>query len=77
MQGEVLVVGLGRIGLPVALVMADSGYIVRGVDSSTDGIKLLSDGIAPFKEPGLDDLLSKHHGNNFYPITWEESSSEL
>ncbi len=77
MQGEVLVVGLGRIGLPVALVMADSNYVVRGVDSSIDTITMLRSGDAPFKEPGLDDLLSKYQGNNFHPTTWEDSSSEL
>lgn len=60
------VIGLGRIGLPHALVSADSGNIVYGVDKSKWLIEKLERGICPFKEPELDKLLLKHLNKNFF-----------
>ncbi len=75
MEGEVLVIGLGRIGLPVALVTADSGLVVRGVDASEVSIASLKDRKAPFEEPGLSELIEKHAGKNFLPKTWDEATT--
>ena len=75
MQDEVLVIGLGRIGLPVALVTADSGLIVRGVDASEVSIASLKEKEAPFEEPGLSELIEKHSGNNFLPMTWDDANA--
>jgi len=74
MEGEVLVIGLGRIGLPVALVAADSGFVVRGVDSSEASISSLREMMSPFEEPGLGELIQKYSGNNFLPMTWDEAN---
>ena len=75
MQDEVLVIGLGRIGLPVALVTADSGLVVRGVDASEVSIASLKDRKAPFEEPGLSELIEKHVGKNFLPMTWDDATT--
>jgi UDP-N-acetyl-D-mannosaminuronic acid dehydrogenase len=75
MQDEVLVIGLGRIGLPVALVTADSGLVVRGVDASEVSIASLKDRKAPFEEPGLSELIEKHAGKNFLPMTWDDATT--
>jgi UDP-N-acetyl-D-mannosaminuronic acid dehydrogenase len=75
MQDEVLVIGLGRIGLPVALVTADSGLVVRGVDASDISIASLKDRKAPFEEPGLSELIEKHAGKNFLPMTWDDATT--
>ena len=75
MQGEVLVIGLGRIGLPVALVTADSGLVVKGVDASEVSIASLKEKEAPFEEPGLSELIEKHSGNNFLPMTWDDANA--
>ena len=76
MEDEVLVIGLGRIGLPVALVTADSGLVVRGVDASEISITTLKEGKAPFEEPGLSELIEKHIGNNFLPMTWDDATTD-
>ena len=75
MQDEVLVIGLGRIGLPVALVTADSGLVVKGVDASEGSIASLKEKKAPFEEPGLSELIEKHSGNNFLPMTWDDANA--
>jgi UDP-N-acetyl-D-mannosaminuronic acid dehydrogenase len=75
MEDEVLVIGLGRIGLPVALVTADSGLVVRGIDASEISIAALKEGRAPFEEPGLSELITKHAGKNFLPMTWDDATT--
>ncbi len=75
MEDEVLVIGLGRIGLPVALVTADSGLVVRGIDASEISIAALKEGRAPFEEPGLSELIEKHAGKSFLPMTWDGAST--
>ena len=77
MQDEVLVIGLGRIGLPVALVTADCGLTVRGIDASTDAVSSLKLKQAPFEEPGLSELITKHVGKNFHPMTWDDTDTEV
>ena len=41
---NVVIFGLGRIGLPIALVCADSGHNVVGVDVNEKLIKNLNNG---------------------------------
>jgi UDP-N-acetyl-D-glucosamine dehydrogenase len=58
--GDVTVVGLGKIGLPLAVQMAGKGFRVRGVDLSPEVVLLVSGGHTPFPgEPGLDERLSE------------------
>jgi nucleotide sugar dehydrogenase len=53
------VVGLGKMGLPVAVQFAHSGFQVVGVDSDSELVRDLSAGTRTFaNEPGLDDVLS-------------------
>lgn len=52
------VIGLGRIGLPIALVTAKRGYTVYGVDIDPGLVKDLGKGRVRFREPGLEQLLS-------------------
>ncbi len=66
---KVAVIGLGRVGLPHALVLADSGYVVYGVDVDKDVIEKLLRKEAPFYEPGMLDLIRRHVGKRFYPTT--------
>ena len=64
---NICIFGLGRIGLPIALVCADSGYKVTGIDVNTDLIQNLRKGLTGFNESGLIELLEKHLNKNFYP----------
>jgi UDP-N-acetyl-D-mannosaminuronic acid dehydrogenase len=59
MDYDVSVIGLGRVGLPLALCFADAGLRVLGVDKDTDRLDALRSGRMPFVEPGADDLLAR------------------
>ena len=54
---EVSVVGLGKLGLPLAAVMADRGLGVIGVDVKKDVVRAAGEGRSLFYEPGLGELL--------------------
>lgn len=56
---RVNVLGLGSIGLPIACLIAASGYQVRGIDTNPDLIKTLSEGKWTPEEPGLQKLFNK------------------
>ena len=56
---DVSVIGLGRIGLPLALSFADSGLSVLGVDKDAEHLATIRSGRMPFKEPGTDPLLQR------------------
>ena len=55
---HISVVGLGKLGAPLAAVLADRGHHVIGVDSSPDTVKAINEGRAPVQEPGLDTLVA-------------------
>src|SRR5215203_7468786 len=59
MAHDVSVIGLGRVGLPLALCFADAGLRVLGVDRDADRLAALRGGRMPFKEPGSDELLAR------------------
>src|SRR4051812_46106652 len=59
MTYDVCVIGLGRIGLPLALSFADHGLSVIGVDSDPGRLAAIRERRMPFKEPGTDELLSR------------------
>jgi nucleotide sugar dehydrogenase len=54
---KICVVGLGRIGLPIACLFAEGGAKVVGVDTNLKQVKLIAEGTAPFTETGLQPLL--------------------
>src|SRR5215207_9848968 len=59
MTYDVCVIGLGRVGLPLALSFADAGMSVLGVDNDPDVLAALRERRMPFKEPGTDELLAR------------------
>ncbi|WP_157680373.1 nucleotide sugar dehydrogenase [Mycobacterium dioxanotrophicus] len=69
--------GLGRVGLPQALVAADSGLDVFGIDVDEQRIESLAMGVCPFTEPSLQDLLDRHLGTAFHPLPDREASPVL
>jgi UDP-N-acetyl-D-mannosaminuronic acid dehydrogenase len=58
---EVAVIGLGRIGLPLAISFADRGLSVLGVDKAPDRLQAVRDGRMPFHEPGAQEALDRVH----------------
>jgi len=62
-----MVVGLGKLGLPLAAIIANSGHKVLGYDKSSSLVDSLNAGNFYSSEPGLMDLLSKKSPNlTFY-----------
>src|SRR3954470_23239158 len=59
MRYDVCVIGLGRIGLPLALSFADCGLSVLGVDADLERLSSIAERRMPFKEPGTDELLAR------------------
>jgi UDPglucose 6-dehydrogenase len=55
---RVAVVGLGKLGAPLAAVLASKGNDVLGIDVNPDVVRLLGEGTAPVDEPGLQELIS-------------------
>ncbi len=58
---EIAVVGLGKLGAPLAAVLASKGNQVLGIDVNPEAVRLLNEGTAPVEEPGLQDLVSASH----------------
>ncbi|MHB1998856.1 MAG: nucleotide sugar dehydrogenase [Solirubrobacteraceae bacterium] len=56
-SADVAVVGLGRVGLPLALCFADRGLKTIGVDRDEARLGALRGGRMPFEEPGAQELL--------------------
>ncbi|MCC6019690.1 MAG: NAD(P)-binding domain-containing protein, partial [Candidatus Verstraetearchaeota archaeon] len=51
------VVGLGYVGLPMAVVFASRGFNVVGVDIDVSKVESINNGRCYLSEPGLDVLL--------------------
>ena len=64
---KICIFGLGRIGLPISLICADSGYEVVGIDINRDLVDSLREGKITFSEPGTEELLDRHLNKSFYP----------
>lgn len=63
----VTVVGMGRVGLPLALFLAERGFRVFGLDTNSAILETLHRGHMPFIEHGAQALLVKHLGRSFFP----------
>lgn len=66
-ERTVAVVGVGRVGLPLALCFADAGYTVHAIDIDAERIETLRAGRMPFLEAGAEPLLARHLGTRFLP----------
>jgi UDP-N-acetyl-D-mannosaminuronic acid dehydrogenase len=59
MSVDVSVIGLGRVGLPLALCFADRGLRVHGVDNDPERLLAVEGGTMPFEETGTQELLER------------------
>jgi UDP-N-acetyl-D-mannosaminuronic acid dehydrogenase len=56
---SISVIGLGRVGLPLALCFADRGLEVLGVDHNPQVLESIRSGRMPFSEAGTQELLDR------------------
>ena len=59
MSPDVSIVGIGRVGLPLALCFADRGLNVLGVDLDRGRLDAVRNGQMPFDEPGAQEMLEQ------------------
>jgi UDP-N-acetyl-D-mannosaminuronic acid dehydrogenase len=74
---SVCIVGLGYVGLTLAVVMAEVGFRVYGVDSSTNVIEKVASGEPHFMEAGLSARLKRQTelGRLTASLDWPEPAS--
>lgn len=60
-RGDVAVVGLGYVGIPLSVLLADSGYEVTGIDVVAERALKINEGVLPLRgdEPDLEELLAE------------------
>lgn len=57
---RISVIGLGKLGAPLAAVFASKGFDVIGTDLNQQYVDALNTGIAPVDEPRLQELIDRH-----------------
>lgn len=66
---KVAVIGIGRVGLPLALVLAQKGNFVYGLGRDEEKIEQINKGKMPFHEDGAATLLKKVIKKKFIAAT--------
>lgn len=56
-NASLAILGLGHVGLPTALIFADAGFKVSGVDIDERKVESLRQGVSNIAEPGLEEIL--------------------
>jgi len=60
---KISVIGLGRVGLPLAVTLADWGFDTLGIDINEELVEKINRGESPFEdEVGLKELLKRNVG---------------
>jgi len=62
------ILGLGHVGLPTALGLADIGWNVIGADDLKSKAQDIANGDAPFYEPGLSEMLIKNINSGRFSV---------
>lgn len=62
MVSSVSVIGLGKLGAPMAVCFAARGFTVHAVDLNPQKVDAMSHGVPPVHEPGLAELLAESDG---------------
>ena len=62
MLSSISVIGLGKLGAPMAACFAARGFTVHAVDLNPQKVDAISRGVPPVHEPGLAELLAESGG---------------
>jgi UDPglucose 6-dehydrogenase len=69
---RISIVGLGKLGAPMAAVMAVKGFNVVGLDLNDKAVSAINDGIAPVQEPQLQELITRAHPRLYGTHSYDE-----
>ena len=67
---DIGIIGTGRVGLPLMIVLAKEGFKVVGIEKNTNLVENIKKRIFPFKEPGFQELIKDLE----FEITADEST---
>jgi UDPglucose 6-dehydrogenase len=67
------IIGLGKLGSPMAAVMAYKGISVVGVDVNPAFVTAIREGRAPVNEPGLAEMIQANHERLTATMDYEEA----
>ncbi len=67
------IIGLGKLGAPMAAVLAHKGHTVVGVDINPAYVEAIQQGRAPVKEPGLDEMILAQRDRLSATVNYEEA----
>ena len=56
---DIAVIGIGRVGLPLALSLSKEGFKTVGIDLNKELVELVNKKVMPFKENGYNELIKK------------------
>ena len=68
-KAKICIIGLGQVGLPTALSFANSGFSVTGVDTDEELVNKVNNGIPPFEEENLQEILENSQKNKRFHAT--------
>ena len=72
---KIVVFGMGYVGCVSAACLANMGYRVVGVDKDELKVRSISEGRAPFFEPGLDELVRDTVARGLLSATCDEAAA--
>lgn len=75
-KARLSVVGLGKLGSPLAAVFAHKGFSVIGIDLNAEFVRAINEGRAPVVEPGLQDLIGTNRPRLKATTSWDEVANE-
>jgi len=67
------VIGLGKLGAPLAAVLASKGHDVVGLDLNPEFVSAINSGRSPIREPGLQDLIDHCRGRLTATANYDEA----
>jgi len=72
-QPRISVIGLGKLGAPMAAVLASKGFPVIGVDMNDKYVAAINNGVAPVQEPQLQEFIDKSRSRLRATHSFEEA----
>jgi len=67
------IIGLGKLGSPMAAVMAHKGNQVVGVDLNPAFVEAIQSGLPPVNEPGLPEMIQANRDRLTATLSYEEA----